>query len=372
MKKSFILVLVAVFFLVSTGRGNAVAISYYPGNQLTQVDKTTATNFFNGLKWDLLQSSKNIVKITMPKVDGNKYEIDINQGKIDQDESPIPGTGSDIYQGAGGLTLTRNFSETTEFTFYFYNIDTGKTICVEVYIIRAGNTSVRHPDSATYALPAKDKNGNIMYWVNLYGDKVNPSKNDSGGDTPKPTTRFTDVSEKHWVFNVINQLYDLGYIKGYPEGTFIPDGNITRAEFAVMLRNVLKDKYLTGATFKHDDLDIIPSWHWSSGAVMELFTYMPANDISLIFGKAFDPDRIITREEVVAILAYTMANHKNFKNDTTKPSLIDIGLSVYTDSISFSVNNNLVVGYPDGTFRPKNNITRAEIVAVMVKVLSKM
>ncbi|MHB9094216.1 MAG: S-layer homology domain-containing protein, partial [Eubacteriales bacterium] len=219
--------------------------------------------------------------------------------------------------------------------------------------------------------PVKDKNGNIIRYVNVFGDILEVVNNN--GNT-NPVSKFKDVYAGYWALDLINRLSDLKYIAGYPAGTFRPDGNITMAEFIVMLGSVLKDKYAGGAVYNHEsEPNIIPSWHWSYNGVTQALKYMPAVDINKIFNSTFDPDKKITREEVVAVLASALAGHQSFQsNSDSSISLSDIELSAYQDSIMFSVRNGLVVGYPDGSFKPGGNITRAEIAAVMIKVFEKM
>lgn len=367
MKKLIVIVLVILMLTMAGGQAFA-ALNF--GDDLPQKDKDAAVIFYNGLKWDCSQGAKGVIKLTMPKL-SKEYEFSMMQHRIDKDGALIIGKGQELYYGAGNQTLSINLLDTdgrTQFTTGLTNLNTGRTIVVEVFIYTPTAKTVEHPNGTTFLTPTKDSNGVIIDWSNLAGQIVKR-------ETPPPSanTRFIDVYDNYWALDVINKLYDSGYIKGYPDGTFRPDGNITRAEFVVMLRNVLKDKYSSGKTYDHSkETIIVHSNHWSSNAVNEFFKYMPSSDITLIFGTNFNPDKIITREEVVAVLDSTLSNHNNFKATSSNVSLKDINLSPFGDSILFSVNNGLVVGYPDGIFRPKNNITRAEIAAMMVNLLGKL
>lgn len=368
MVKKLIVIVLVILMLTMAGGQAFAALNF--GDDLPQKDKDVAVAFYNGLKWDCSQGAKGIIKLTMPKL-SKEYEFSIMQHRIDKDGAVIIGKGQELYYGSGNQILTINLLDTegrSLFTTGLANLNTGRTIVVEVFIYTPAAKTVEHPDGNTYIRPTKDENGNIVDWINLDGQVVKRETRPIS-----PNTRCIDVYDNYWALDVINKLYDSGYIKGYPDGTFRPDGNITRAEFVVMLRNVLKDKYPSGNTYDHSkETNIVPSNHWSSNAVNGLFKYMPSSYISMIFGTNFNPDKIITREEVVAVLDSTLSNHNNFKSTSSNVSLKDINLSPFADSLLFSVNNGLVVGYPDGTFRPKNNITRAEIVTVMVKLLGKL
>jgi len=161
-----------------------------------------------------------------------------------------------------------------------------------------------------------------------------------------------------------------GYINGYPDRTFKPDNNMTRAEFTVVLDKLLSDKYSDGATSLNTIVmpDLKPTY-WSYQATSNLFRYMAQNDVINIFGDKFYPNQYITREEVAAVLYYTLKNHPAFNGHITKnPVFSHIKSSKYLDGISFSYSQGFMVGYPNNVFKPKANITRAEIAALICKV----
>lgn len=142
----------------------------------------------------------------------------------------------------------------------------------------------------------------------------------------------------------------------------------------VMLANILKAKWPGGSTHDHgSENSILPANHWSNDTVNLAFKYMPTNSIEQIFQNDFRPDQKITREEVVAILMSVLTSHPNFSaTQGTFQNFSDQLLSSFPQAIDFASSQGLVSGYPDGTFKPDGNITRAEIAAVMIKVLGKL
>ena len=60
-----------------------------------------------------------------------------------------------------------------------------------------------------------------------------------GKNQQPETSRFSDVKENHWAYGVINRAAELGYLKGYEDGTFRPSNNITYAECCSTLVNLL-------------------------------------------------------------------------------------------------------------------------------------
>lgn len=126
------------------------------------------------------------------------------------------------------------------------------------------------------------------------------------GDVESP---FTDTSD-HWAAGAIAQAYRLGLIAGYPDGTFRPDGQLSRAEMAVMLARALgfalEEKAVTGFA---DDAEI-PAW--ARGAVAAL------HRLDILSGReagTFAPHDPLTRAEaVVALLAL-----KAYQNNVSEP-----------------------------------------------------
>lgn len=105
---------------------------------------------------------------------------------------------------------------------------------------------------------------------------------------------FTDCKSGMWYEKAVSFCASKGYIKGYSDGTFNPDGNITRAEFATVLVRVFGLENVTGIDV-FSDLDN----HWAKEYVFALYScgfVKPENDGS------FRPDDNITRAEAVMML----------------------------------------------------------------------
>ncbi len=141
------------------------------------------------------------------------------------------------------------------------------------------------------------------------------------------------------------------YIKGYPEGTVKPEGEMTRAEaVAVVVR--LQEYALnnSGATVFSD----ADGWYnkyinaaYERGILVEKA------------GKDFRPDEAITRAELAKLIAPI-----DKANDTVAP-FDDVKGHIYEDAIDQAYGNTRILGYPDGTFRPDEPITRAEVATML-------
>ncbi len=369
---TFALSLVMIFIFSTPARALYMPPSWATP---TKQDIEIATNFFAGLKFDVSKAvTEKKITVTLPKMPSN-YTATILQWSMNLDNSVADGVM--FYQGSGGVTITKPIHHElkTGYHFSLFNDDTSAILALEFYTYIPGDNVVRYVPVENRIYPVKDHNGNIVDYVNEVGERVNEDGSPIGNSTiPTFKSYFPDVKKGYWALNVINKLYEAGYIKGYPNGTFRPDGNITRAEFMVILGKTLKDKWPDGKAYTHIvDPEYLSSGHWSFNIVNESFQYLHKQDIEQIFSVNFNPDRLITREEVVAALAAVLSVHHNFQAvPAAELVLSDTDESAFPDSIKFSVRYNLVNGYPDLTFRPKDDITRAEIAAVMVRMLEKM
>ena len=148
-------------------------------------------------------------------------------------------------------------------------------------------------------------------------------------------------------------LIHAAYISGYPDGTVGPDRTITRAEAATMFYNLLSDKSGTARTFAD-----VPMNQWYANAVTTLAGMGVINGYP---DGTFKPDAPITRAEFV-IMAMNFAK----ADKGTACSFADVPENMwYYSAIAGATENGWISGYPDGTFGPDRNITRAEVTSVI-------
>ncbi|MGI6647981.1 MAG: S-layer homology domain-containing protein [Bacillota bacterium] len=168
---------------------------------------------------------------------------------------------------------------------------------------------------------------------------------------------LTDITG-HWAENRIKELVDLGAISGYPDGTFRPDNNITRAEFATILVKAFKLEPQSGKVFADT------TSHWAKDTIATAAAYGIVNGYD---GNTFGPNDLITREQMAAM----MVNALKLTPVTEEISFIDSGsISGWARAaVTTAVNNGLINGYPDNTIRPQGQATRAEAATIMVNAL---
>lgn len=170
---------------------------------------------------------------------------------------------------------------------------------------------------------------------------------------------FSDVRKGSWEESSINDLVNKGIIKGYLDGTFKPNEKITRGEFVHLLNKAFSLQNSSNVIFKDVSKDM---WCYSaiSVAVGENYTAGYPDG-------TFRPNAPVTRAEAALFIARILkAKGDEEKNEITLPK---DNLPFWAkDAIKLVIEKNFVQGYPDGTFRANNFITRAETAVVINKV----
>ena len=161
----------------------------------------------------------------------------------------------------------------------------------------------------------------------------------------------------------LNTTDHFAYIIGYPDGTVQPGGQITRAEVATIFFRLLTDDIRDENLTKTNRYSDVAATSWYNTAVSTL------SSMGIITGYpdgTFRPNTAITRAEFAAIAA-------RFDNDGDKTAakFSDIATHWAKDEISIAYNNGWITGYPDGTFGPQRDITRAETMTLVNRVLNR-
>lgn len=172
--------------------------------------------------------------------------------------------------------------------------------------------------------------------------------------------KFKDVKVSDWFIDTVSKLVGKGGIDGYPDGSFRPNNTITRAEFTKILVSSLG----------HDNLPKT-STHWASGYVSK------AEEIKLIGkGELKNIDKPITRNEMAKMTAnaldYLGESHVSDRNlFRSQIKDFDKISKEYQDYVLKSYSKGIITGYPDGTFKGNQGLTRAEASTVIIRVIEK-
>jgi ACT domain-containing protein len=162
-----------------------------------------------------------------------------------------------------------------------------------------------------------------------------------------------DDTENHWASEAIDIWSDHKIIQGY-DGFFRPDDMVTRGELAVMLDRIMA--YQDTAENTYSDLEET----WYTDAILKLSAY----EIMQGYNNEIRPEDPITREEAAVMLVRAL---KVASQDEEVPSFTDVdNISDWAEEAIYSLaNKGLVNGFEDNSFRPQNNMSRAEFVTII-------
>ena len=157
----------------------------------------------------------------------------------------------------------------------------------------------------------------------------------------------------------------IGYINGYPDGSVKPDGEITREEITSILYRIVNHDYekpfvATGIAFPDVNME-----RWSAHDI----EYMASKQI--IYGYTngeFKPQNNLTRAEFAALIRRFAKLRKSDKENPFHD--LDTSHWAYEDILALNASG-LLEGYEDGTYRAEKEITRAEVMTVVNKILGR-
>lgn len=220
------------------------------------------------------------------------------------------------------------------------------------------NGIVRFPDvsNGTYTLLEKSAPKGYVASDETYTLTVSDSRITMNGKDYAPVTFVNRKAAE------LNRTDHLAFLSGYANGTFEPDRNMTRAEVTTMFARLLTEKMTADQTYSNTFSDVAKS-HWAANYI----GYM--QQFGIITGYAdgsFRPDASVTRAEFAAIASRFEALTEGTKSFSDVPS--SHWAAKY---INFAATRGWVNGYADGTFRPNNSITRAEVAAVTCRLLER-
>lgn len=175
---------------------------------------------------------------------------------------------------------------------------------------------------------------------------------------------FSDLAENHWAAPYIDELSSKNVINGYPDGTFKPDDTLTKGAFLKLIMTASMPE--TNFEQAPRDFD-----HWAAGyvKVAENYAVLEIGDII-----AENIDEPITRIDVIKILSLCDINIREREQlSVDYLDFSDIADLTVSESIllGHAVAKGIIGGYPDSTFRPQNNLTRAEASKILSVYMNK-
>ncbi len=202
--------------------------------------------------------------------------------------------------------------------------------------------------------------------TNTGGTPTNSTVFDNNNDIEEVIIEESDIPlgsaelTGHFGEREITYLMQLGLISGYPDGSIRPDWNTTRAEVAGLMTRVLELDIDNGGESPYSDA--LPMWakpYIIATSQHEIFEGYPDG--------TFRANQTITRQEFATVLvkATQLKSSDGYNlpfSDVTEETW---GIN-YIKALH---ENSIINGYPDGSFRPDNKITRAEMFVMIAHLI---
>ncbi len=271
------------------------------------------------------------------------------------DSDPVNGTV--VYDGIGTVTLSTG--EKASFTFATNpKLDRRYAYAIRVTEVAGNNTDVEY-DKTVYESRFGFYDTKEIQWL-------------EGTSNFSFTNTYTGIDDYYPIIiptiinkdtGMLNKTDHFAYVIGYPDGTVHPNGQITRAEVATIFFRLLRDEVRDGAFTTSNTYSDVAYGKWYNNPISTM------SALGIITGYpdgTFKPNKPITRAEFAAIAARfdetQSGKSATFSDVIGHWAAKEIGIAYYNDWIK---------GYPDGTFKPDQNITRAEAMTLINRVLER-
>ena len=265
---------------------------------------------------------------------------------LDEQAQTISVKVSDLVDGvlpASSITVTRN----------------GVAEPLENYDAKTG--------SFQYTLPAPGESGEALrITVTAVDASGNIGRASVDIDSYNVDHKFNDIND-YWAATYVDFLYNANITTGYNDGTFRPNQNISRAQFAVMLYRYLKldeSKY-ADVSLPFADLDIIPEY--AIPAIKALYTEGVISGAEKNGRLYFNPNNALTRAQAAAMIGRTQAKGYALADLTFTDSGKIPGYADYY--IRTMAAQGVINGYSDGSFKPHSNITRGQMAKILYNLM---
>lgn len=256
---------------------------------------------------------------------------------------------------------------------YYLSFKTGTNgklaLAPTVTSAEAGSTSLKGTATNGASVKAYDAKGN--YLGQAYADRYNKfsmtlNRKLVAGEKIKVVSYEIGYKENSIEYTVKGQsadLYRMAYITGYPDGKFHPNYKVTRAEAASMFARLINGSNSFGLSQVTKFNDASNAWY------SQAINYITAKGlISGYNDGSFRPNANITRAEFAQMISgFVSAGYPG----SASANLKDIKGHWAQDAIDKVFGKKVVQGYPDGSFKPDNELTRAEAVTILNAVFGR-
>ncbi len=174
---------------------------------------------------------------------------------------------------------------------------------------------------------------------------------------------FPDVPRDHWGFDHIEAIFAAGFTSGNTDGTYQPEGLVSRSEMAVFLVRALDGSDLVPPKPVEDPFPDVPVSHWASGWINRL------KDLGITAGNAdgtYQPEGQVNRAEMAVFLDRAIDGSAVVPPKPVEDPFPDVPVSHWASGwIDRLVDLGITAGYSDGTYRPDRLVNRAEMATFL-------
>jgi len=184
------------------------------------------------------------------------------------------------------------------------------------------------------------------------------------------TWKYTDTTNNHWAYQQVGRMVARGVIGGYEDNTIRPDHDVTQFEAVLMAMRVMGLENEASNVADGEYLPFtIPKWDGAYESAVVAYRH------GLIDTADFAYDQPASREWVAKLLVKVLNKESAMESasGTYLPfsDVASIG-SAYNNYIKYAYSIDLLGGYPDGTYKPQRNVSRAELAAFLTRAENKM
>ena len=235
-----------------------------------------------------------------------------------------------------------------------------------------GTPSPDIPQGGIPAVPPASDQISPPWWVLISQTvpSVPPENTDPASETELPAFRdelmrtgiaFSDVGKAHWAKKYVEEAAARGVINGYPDGSFHPDTDMTRAEIATLLWN-LSGQPLTSSKSPFDDV-CYEDWFYQG----VIWGYEKGY-LSCDSPVRFSPHDTVNREQAVEIL-YRYAGSPPAKYIPDSYEDAHTVSDFARPAMHWAVSAGIITGMDETHLVPQGRITRAQISTIIVRYI---
>ena len=337
------------------------------GNNTVTVKVPDVQEDIYGIQLELLAKEPLTEEVVFEPKDKDAYSFTVR----DYDKLTIYVTSNDILdlgQEAvlGDLVGMHNeeFLNIASYKVVDYFFCSKDTASVTVQYTEGSNDSSNpsKPDDSNGSGDSNDSNGSN-------GSNGSSGSGGSGGsqNPSTPNTQFTDI-QSHWAAQSIETMAKFGIIKGYEDGTFKPNKQITRAEFSAIVARAFGLKG-SGAQLPFKDVEL---GKWYTDSVVALY------EKGIIVGRpdgAFGVNDAISNQEMAVIISRTLkalALELKVERDYVPFKDEQLISSFAKEAVQELYKVGLIHGTPNGILNPKGGATRAQVAVIIDRALLKI